>query len=355
MGNRPLKKNESVVNPATLHCMCCNKEYSSDNFYDSDSLQYKSVGKLPYCQNCIDEIYQGYIKNFKEKEYKNPEKKAVQRLCMAFDLYYNDKIFDNAMSDYEKNKAKSKNDLVFITFYFRHIKLYQYRKENYNSTIFKDHQEIKNSEKVMSIFNESDNEQQRIVNKASKFFGSGLSDDDYIYLQSEYDDWTARHECRDKSQEELIKQICFTQLALFKAVRSGDDSKVKDLNATLIKQMDAANLQPKQNKNNTVAETQTFGTLIEQWENTRPIPEVDKDLKDVDKIGLFLDVFFRGHLARMMGLKNGVSRYYDEYMKQFTVKKPKGKSQDGDEDTVEDDSEVIFDTLFGNSSSLNKD
>ena len=45
-----------------------------------------------------------------------------------------------------------------------------------------------------------------------------------------------------------------------------------------------------------------FGTLIDKWENTRPIPEIDEELKDVDNIGVYLDVFFKGHLAKMMGM-----------------------------------------------------
>ncbi len=85
MGNRPLKKQESIISPETLHCMCCNKEYDSNKFYGSDSLQYKSIGKLPYCPDCIEKIYQGYIKDFTKAEYKDPDRKAVQRLCMAFD------------------------------------------------------------------------------------------------------------------------------------------------------------------------------------------------------------------------------------------------------------------------------
>ena len=111
------------------------------------------------------------------------------------------------------------------------------------------------------------------------------------------------------------------------------------MNATFLKQLEAAKLQPKQNKGETTANNQTFGTLIDKWENTRPIPEIDEDLQDVDKIGLYLDVFFKGHLAKMMGLKNGLSNLYTKFMKKYTVEKPE---YDNDED-----SEVIFDAIFG--------
>lgn len=59
----------------------------------------------------------------------------------------------------------------------------------------------------------------------------------------------------------MFKQICFTQLNLLKAQRLGEDTK--DINATYLKQLEAAKLQPKQNKGEAVSENQTFGTLIE--------------------------------------------------------------------------------------------
>ena len=355
-GNKPLKKVEGILDVSEIHCLCCGKKYDSDTYYASDSLQYKAYGKIPYCKDCIDKMYQGYLEKFKELQFTSPDRRATQRLCMVLDIYYDDEIFDSVKKEYKRDIEKfQNNDLKFIFYYIKQTKMYQYRAKNYNSTIENEYKDMKNSQKVMSVFNSNDDEQQEIVDKASKFFGVGLPDDDYLFLQNEYEDWTSRHECQTKAQEELIKQICFTQLALFKAVRSGDDSKAKDLNATLMKQMDAAKLQPKQNKGETVSETQTFGTLIEKWEDTAPIPEVDEELKDVDKIGLFLDVFFRGHLARMMGLKNGVSKYYDEYMKQFTVTKSikKGNGENGEE--IIDDSEAIFDALFGNNTSDKED
>lgn len=340
---RPPKKEKIILMP----CLCCGRDYDIKNFYSSNSILYKIKGKIPYCKSCISLIYNEFLQECKTRGYRNPEQKATQRICMSLDLYYSDALFENAMNDYVKNKDSSNNELSFMSFYIRHAKLTQYSNKDYNSTILEDYQDTKKNQKLMSTFNDNDWKQDAIVEKASKFFGAGLNRDDYLFLQNEYDDWTARHECQTKAQEELIKQICFTQLSLFKALRSGEDSKAKDLNATLIKQMDAAKLQPKQNKVNTTAETQTLGTLIEQWETTKPIPPVDDELKDVHKLGLFLDVFFKGHLARMMGLKNGVSKYYDEYMKKFTVNKTQRNSDN--EENIENDSEAIFDALFGSS------
>ena len=83
--------------------------------------------------------------------------------------------------------------------------------------------------------------------------------------------------------------------------------------------------------------------MIDKWENTRPLPEIDEELKDVDRIGWYIDIFFRGHLSKMMGLKNGLSNLYAKFMKKYTVEKP--------EYSDEENSEVLFDAIFGNQSS----
>lgn len=136
----------------------------------------------------------------------------------------------------------------------------------------------------------------------------------------------------------MFKQICFTQLEILKAKRTKQDTK--DLNATLLKQMEAAKLQPKQNYGDTTADTQTFGTLIDKWENTRPIPEVSEELKDVDNLSKYVRVFFMGHLCKMFGINNAYADEYEEYMSKYTVTKPEYNDDEG--------SDAIYEAIFGN-------
>ena len=335
-GNKPLKKTESITNPETLNCLCCNHSFDSNCFYGSDSEIYLSIGKIPYCKECLDIFYHNYLKKYKELRYTDPERKAVERICMLLDLYYSDKIFDNAVKEYEK-----KPDSNFIAQFLRQVKLYQYRNKNYDTTINEKYQLIKESgnyASAMSIHTDRDKKQSEEIKNAVSLFGAGFEDEDYAFLYEQYSDWVARHECKTKAQEEVFKQICFTQLELLKATRRGDDTK--DLNATFLKQLEAAKLQPKQSSGDTTAETQTFGTLIDKWENTRPIPEIDEDLRDVDKIGKYINIFFKGHLAKMMNIKNAFCKAYEDFMKKFSVKKPEYESEDYD-------SEALFDAIFG--------
>ena len=339
-GNKPLKQIESILKVSEIYCLCCGEKKDIDTYYTSDSLQYRAYGRIPYCKDCIDKMYQGYLDEFNRLQYTNCEKRAVQRLCMVLDLYYSDEMYNTAFSDHQKAVVKFDNkDLKFITYYMKNVKMYQYRKRNYNTTINDEYKTLKEENRKMSIFNNEDGKDQERINKAVKIFGAGFPDSDYLWLLNEYEDWTSRHECQTKSQEDNFKAICHNRLKAYKANLCGESTK--DLDKTFKDLLDAGNLQPKQNKNDTLSETQTFGTLIEKWEDTDPIPEVDEELKDVDKLGLYLDVFFKGHLAKMMGLKNGKSQFYDEYMKQYTVSKPENQDED------EDDTEGLFGKIFG--------
>lgn len=309
-------------------CFYCGYEYLDKNYYKSNSVFYNNIGMIPYCKQCIEKFYHYFYDKYTNEGCLMPEKKAVKRLCMVFDIYYKEDVLDAAM-----NRIKERNmNISPMGEYIKTIQLSQYKGKTYENTISKEEQEgIASSFADMAVNRKTDK-------KTRKFFGEGFTDEDYEYLKEQYDDWTARHECNTKAQEEVFKRICFKQLEILKATRKGEDTK--NLDDTFQKLLDTAKLQPKQNAGDAMADNQTFGTLIDKWENKRPIPEIDEDLRDVDKIGLYLEIFFKGHLAKMMGLKNGLSNLYAKFMKKYTVEKPEYNDNE--------DGEALFDAIFGN-------
>ncbi len=315
-------------------CIYCGNEYVDTNYYNTNSEFYSNIGKLPYCKQCIEKFYQYYFDKYTNEGCVIPERKAVKRLCMAFDIYYREDVFNSAL------KKVKEGDIIIspMSQYMKLIQLFQYNrnKETYENTITKEEEK----ELIASIPIE-DSDDFKVDEKTIEFFGTGFTDADYKFLKREYEDWTARHECKTKTQEEIFKDICFNRLQNLKALQKGEETK--DITAAFQKMLDSGKLQPKQNSGDTMADNQTFGTLIDKWENTRPLPEIDEELKDVDKIGLYIDVFFKGHLSKMMGLKNGLSNLYNKFMKQYTVEKP--------EYSDEENSEILFDAIFGNKSS----
>lgn len=315
---------------ATLKCLKCKNEYVENKFYSSNSEFYSGVGKIPFCKSCIEDFYNYYYEKYKSECHATPEKKAIKRLCMVFDVYYSDDAFNAAVGAIEKTDK----NMSIIASYMKLIHLSQYKGKSYENTFGRDEYD-RDNRSYDDVIKEMDVEKSVI-----EFFGVGFSEEDYKFLYKEYSDWTARHECKTKAQEEVFKDICFNRLQNLKALRMGEDTK--DITASFQRMLDSGKLQPKQNAGDTTADNQTFGTLIDKWENTRPLPEIDEELKDVDRIGLYFDVFVRGHLSKTMGLKNGFSNLYTKFMKKYSVEKPE---YDDDEN-----SEVLFDAIFGNAS-----
>ena len=309
-------------------CFYCGREYVDTNYYKSHSNFFNNIGKIPYCKQCIEKFYQYYCDKYTNDGCLTPEENAVKRLCMAFDIYYSSKAFNDAINSAKKRQL----NISPMGAYMKMIQLAQFKGKSYDTT-------VSDMEKEDFVANISSNisDSINIDEKTINFFGAGFSNEDYEFLRREYADWTARHECKTKAQEEVFKDICFNRLQNLKALRKGEDTK--DITASFQKMLDSGKLQPKQNSGDTTADNQTFGTLIDKWENTRPLPEIDEELRDVDKIALYLNIFFKGHLAKMMGLKNGFSNLYTKFMRKYTVEKP--------EYSDDENSEALFDAIFG--------
>ena len=263
-------------------CFNCGKEYVESNYYKSNSEFYVNIGKIPYCKQCVGKLYQHFLDKYSNEGCLNPEKKAVRRLCMTFDMYFSDKIYNDAINDAKRRKM----DITALAAYIKMVQLKVSKDKTYDNTILEEEQAG-----IANAFADMAMEQDIAVDENTiKFFGEGFSPEDYTFLKEQYDDWVARHECKTKAQEEIFKRICFKQLEILKATRRGDDTK--HLDATFRDLLDTAKLQPKQNSGDAMADNQTFGTLIDKWENERPLPEIDEELKDVDKIGYYIDTFF---------------------------------------------------------------
>ena len=334
-GNKPLKKVEPLTTPEKATCLCCNNEFKTKDMYKSRSPIYRGTGIIPYCKTCLGKLFDEYQRQYVVLEYQNPHRKAMDRVCMLTDLYYSDKVYDSAMKDAEKEVNAKKH---FIESYVKQTNMYQYLDKDYNTTIYERYGEAKEAGRLPDEPSDKTEEELEIIVKSTKIFGKGYLEDDYLYLYDQYEDWLARYECNTKAQEEVFKRLSCLQLEIMKATRRGDDTA--KLDEAFRKYMDTGNIAPKQNAKDAISDAQTFGTLIDKWENTRPLPEIDEDLRDVDKIGKYIRVFFAGHLAKMLGVNNAYTDEYDEVMTPLTVTKPEYSD-------VDDEDDELFDLMFG--------
>ena len=302
-------------------CCTCGKKYTkqSGNFSYSQSPLYKGNNSfLPICNNCLENLVEQYT------ELLGSQNEAIKRVCLHWDMYFSESTL-NSTKKIDANRSRIKN-------YVKNCNLFQNAGKTYDTYL----KEI-NSEKIDTINDLEELKQDKeikVSQKTIKFFGLGYTPEQYRFLQDQYDDWTHRHECRTKSQEEVFKNLCIAQLNIQIAQQTG--GKVKDAMDSFQNLLGTANLKPCQTNENALADQNTFGTLIKKWENEKPISEPDPEWKDVDGIARYIHIYFLGHLCKMMGIKNSYSRMYDEEMEKYRVEKPE----------YEGDDEALFDAVF---------
>ena len=321
--NTLAKDYNRILDGNLYYCHSCNEFHPVEGFYTDK--KYAS-GLFPICKKCLIKMACDYDK--KSNQYSDNREKTMKVLEMM-DLPYIDSMYQSALTS-TSEEISDKHRATAWQHYITCIKSLP----NWRGKTWKD------SEMPSDYLNEDEeqiNENSRTLKQAKKRFGSDYSSTDLIFLETEYQDWIKRYACENKAQELLFKRICFKELEIDKAQKNGKDTK--ELDKTLQDLMGSMSLKPNQNNSNALTEAKTFGQLIQKWEEQKPIPEPEDEFKDVDKIGVYLDVFFKGHLSKMMGLKNAFTPLYDRFIRKYTVNKPQY-----DEDS---DSEALFDQIFG--------
>ena len=301
-------------------CVDCGEWLAQSNFYISR--KYKT-GIYPICKKCILARVEQRVK---KDDKPNETKESVIEMMRDMNLPYIDSLYDSCCQSVVDDVGEKIKRSPFQQTLTAILSLPQY-----NNKTFKDSE--------LPIDTDGITSNRKVKQSTVKKFGNGLNNDDYLFLQDQYDDWVTRYECKTKAQEELFERLCFKKLEIFKATRDGKPTK--DLDESYQKLMSTANITPKQNSLDALSEAQTMGTLIQKWEEERPLPEIDPELEDVDKIGLYIDVFFKGHMSKMLNLKNPLVNIYENFIRKLTVTKP--------EYDEEEASEELFNKIFGSS------
>lgn len=277
-------------------------------------------GRLPVCKACMDELYEKYYAGLHDEE------QAFRRVCMKYDIYYSKAIVDLALSN---SKPKQR-----MSYYVNKTTNAEFANKTYDDTI-NEEQAVNNT---ISTFDDLyDKEKHSVSEESVKFWGFGFSPEDYEYLDNKYVEWTTSYPVQAKAMESIFQKICMMELQILKGIQNNE--KIDALYNQLNNFMNAAGIQPKQNSENTLSDTASFGVLIKQWEDNDPIPEPDPRYKDIDGIRRYISVWFLGHLSKMFGFKNEWSQLYEDEIKKYTV-----KDIDYSEENV---NSVSYEDLFG--------
>lgn len=274
--------------PLRKTCADCKKSMTLTNFYATTSSLYPDK-RLHICRNCS-------LKIVEEEGFE-----GFQDLMKLINKPIYEDLYKDDVGDY----IRQLNSLP------------QWRGVVYeDSTLFN---EPRSREKITREKPKELSEED--LKESEEFWGSGKSEEHYMWLNAEFSDYLSRYEVDSKTLEDLIIEICLTRLDIRTRRENGQDvdKQIKTLNDL----MGSANLKPVQETGATAVEQETFGTLIKKWENERPIPEPDESWKDVDNIGKYIRTFFLGHMARMFDKENPFQEEYEEEIQKYTVEPPK--------------------------------
>ena len=312
-----------VIDNKVLKCPVCNEFISTYEGFYTDK-RY-ATGYFPECKKCVKAQVEQRTNSRQEP---NETVESVQRMLLKMDLPYIDSLYKAQVKNVADSSSEKNRHSAFAQYIVAIKSLPQYNSKTWANSEFAPDDDANPDYEQKEV--------KKTIKAGRKRFGN-YPNEDLMFLEDEYQDWTTRYACESKAQELLFKRICFKQLEIDKAQKAGRETK--ELDKTLQELMGSLSVKPSQKNSNSLTETMTFGQLIDKWEQEKPIPEPDEEFKDVDKIGLYIDVFFKGHLSKMMGLKNAFSALYERYIAKYTVNKP-----EYDEDV---DSEVLFDKIFG--------
>lgn len=327
---------DTVTPNQKCYCVRCGTAYSRKKGYFpvSHSPMYRGSGYLPWCNECIDKMYEEYIRDLGDKE-------AVRRMCMKMDLYWNESIYAMAERTAGTNSR--------IRNYIGKTNIIRYIDKTFDDTLREEATSSEPADKFQfPIPEENDGEVEDIPTDPAiiEFWGPGFDHDFYMELERHYNDWTGEIENLKQNERTLYKQICMQEVIIARDAAAGrpTDKSVNLLN-TLLGSM---NLKPSQQKEEADAELEKMplGVGIQKWEFNRPLPETPKENRDVRRTIKNITTWYLGHACKMVGLKNSYTRMYEEAMNELRVKRP--------EYDEEDDDSVLSD-IFGGSSSDHDD
>lgn len=278
-------------------CTFCGElKAPTKDFYLSRSRIYKyNDERMPICKECLSNLF-----NELKVKYED-EMKALYHLCMLFDIYFNKELVEKSFN----NENFSIEDNLLKTYMKNVNSLNQYKfKDSFSSDyIVLDDEllkvEIKEKEEDIYEEREMTPEAKRLCLKR---WGSGYSDDDYMYLEENYAEFYDAYAHDTPAERMLLMNISKTLLEGEKSRRSGDKKGYENMLKLVSSMLTDAAIKPSQKKSMGDEVGECFGVFIENLEKNEPINEAIDEFEDVDNIGRLIDRQFVKNFAKVFGL-----------------------------------------------------
>lgn len=309
-------------------CKCGEFKSTKNAFYTDDTY---ADGYFPVCKECLLAMAE---QRTKPRQEPNETRESVKRTLRYMNLPYIDSLYTAMEKNIGDDAAMRKKHSIFSSMIVQLKSLPQWKGKTYDDSEF-------GVDDEESTYVEDTKKNQTLIKRGKKRFGNQYQPDDLLWLENEYEDWTSSYAVEQKSQAVLFQQLCCQELEANRLRQAG--KATKDIDRSIQDTMAALGIKPSQSNLDALTDSKTFGELLDIWENDydsgNPLPTLpDPELEDVDHVGKYITVFFTGHLAKMMGLKNTVSSIYDKFMKKFTVNKKEVNNEQEEE---------LFNQIFG--------
>lgn len=283
-----------------VKCCHCGKEKAETSYYNSNS-DFYSNGKLPICKDCFSKKYAEYLAEY------HSSKKAMQRMCMSFDIYFSEDLFDKCDTGDEKVVGR----------YFRNLNITQYQGKTFE-----------NSDEIEVMLSGERKISKQTIHKVDEYgnveeveedidpewiekWGEGFEPIDYRNLNSHYNTLKSSNPQTDINAEIFIQDLCYTKMQQMKAIKEGRVDDYKKLTEQYMKLFQQAGL--KTVKESTIDENTSYGVNIETIEKYTPAEyyKNKKLFKDFDGLGDYIDRFiFRPVKNLMFGTRDRDEEYY---------------------------------------------
>lgn len=316
------------VGVSNAYCTRCGTQYGKRKgfFPVNYGLLYKGLGYMGVCRPCIDDMYERYL------NVCHDPKLAVRQMCRKLDLYWSESAYAAVE---KKNTTRS-----MMTSYITKINNNTYINRCYDDTLEAEGKlwDFGSGALFIPDTTVSDsaagNETVEVDQSIIDFWGPGLSSDQYMTLDQRRKYHLSRlaeergveEDAIDLGTDMLIRQIVNLEVSI-----NAKQSEGKDVNkdvATLVDLLQKVDWKPAKKEDIDSADAATpLGVWIDRWENKRPLPEIDDDLKDVNGIKKYIFTWM-GHLTKMLGIRGGYTKLYDEEVARLRVEKPEYEDED---------------------------
>lgn len=261
------------VSKETKKCSCCGQELLLTEFYRSQSLANKADKRLPMCKQCVIDIYEDNFLYYKDIE------KALYKTLFSLDIYWDVKLSKKCLIEtYDTDKH-------ILKAYMSSINLKVYRDKTSRDSEALNIWDVPQDKIETFKLEEMEIDEPIIISKEMVLkWGAGRPEEDYIFLQNEYENMCATYGNKNVYSLSSYEQIALYRLQLRKEwAKDNPNSKIiNDINTSISKIAGDCKMKEAQ-VDNSDEDNMRFSKFIEMIEETEPIPK-DKKYDDYDNI-----------------------------------------------------------------------